>query len=178
MSAADAKGEYGTADFSLPAMGAATGEEIKRASAYLLPGQLFASAEPCQIKTILGSCVAICLWDKRRGTGGMNHFLLPSGREGHPPSLRYADHATRVLLETLRALGCRPPNLRAKIFGGAAMFQARDGYATTLGAKNVAAALELMKSAGIPVVAQETGGPQGRKVLFNTDDGVAWSRRV
>jgi chemotaxis receptor (MCP) glutamine deamidase CheD len=58
------------------------------------------------------------------------------------------------------------------------MFQPRDAYATTLGAKNVAAALELMKNAGIPVVAQETGGPQGRKVLFNTDDGVAWSRRV
>jgi len=108
----------------------------------------------------------------------MNHFLLPSAADGHPASLRYADEATRVLLEQLRGLGCRPPNLRAKIFGGAALFQNRDRYAASLGAKNVGAALELMRSADIPVVAQETGGPQGRKVLFNTDDGIAWSRRI
>jgi len=64
------------------------------------------------------------------------------------------------------------------IFGGAALFQSRNRYASSLGAQNVAVALDLMKTAGIPVVAQETGGPQGRKVLFNTDDGVAWSQRI
>lgn len=157
------------------------GEDIaqpKRACTYLLPGQLFASAEPVQIKTVLGSCVAICLWDKRRSAGGMNHFLLPSSREGQPASTRYADEATRVLLERLSSLGCGLPNLRAKIFGGGALFQKRELYGTTLGAKNVAAALEFMRKASIPVVAQVTGGPQGRKVLFNTDDGVAWSQRI
>jgi len=150
----------------------------ERQRAYLLPGQLHASAEPCQIKTILGSCVAICLWDKRRGAGGMNHFLLPASREGQPASLRFADEATRALLEQLRALGCRPPNLRAKIFGGAALFQTRERYGASLGAKNVEAALRLMKEAGIPVIAQETGGSMGRKVIFNTDDGVAWSQKI
>lgn len=150
----------------------------RRSPVYLLPGQLFVSSGAHQIKTILGSCVAICLWDKCRGGGGMNHFLLPSSHEGQPASLRYADEATRVLLEQLNALGCRAPNLRAKIFGGASLFQPRDVYASTLGAKNVYAALELMKRAGIPVIAQVTGGPQGRKLLFNTDDGVAWSRRI
>jgi chemotaxis protein CheD len=149
-----------------------------RQSVYLLPGQLHASAEPCQIKTILGSCVSICLWDKRRSAGGMNHFLLPTSREAEPHSLRFADAATAELLERLRALGCRPPNLRAKIFGGAAIFQTRKRYALSLGAKNVAVALALMKDAGIPVIAQETGGAQGRKIIFNTDDGVAWSRRI
>lgn len=149
-----------------------------RRKAYLLPGQIYASAEPCQIKTILGSCVAICLWDRRRGAGGMNHFLLPSSREGMPASLRYADEATRMLLELLDAFGCRPQNLCAKIFGGAALFQRSDRYGVSLGAKNVAAALSLMTSAGIPVVAQETGGSQGRKLVFNTDDGVAWTRIV
>lgn len=149
-----------------------------RARVYLLPGQLHVSAEPCQIKTILGSCVAICLWDKRRGSGGMNHYLLPASREGQPTSLRYGDEATRVLLEELRKIGCRPPNLRARIFGGAAIFTKRDNYPSSLGAHNVAAALAFMKRAGIPVIAQATGGPQGRRVIFNTDDGVAWSQRI
>lgn len=150
----------------------------ERERIYLLPGQLHASAEPRQIKAILGSCVAICLWDKRRGAGGMNHFLLPSSREGEPASLRFGDEATRVLLEQLRSLGCRPPNLRARIFGGAALFQNREHYATTLGSKNVAAALDFMRTAGIPVIAQETGGAMGRKVIFNTDDGVTWSHKI
>lgn len=108
----------------------------------------------------------------------MNHFLLPASREGQPTSLRYADEATRVLLELLDALQCQRPNLRAKIFGGSALFQNRDRYEVSLGAKNVAAALSLMKAAGIPVVAQETGGPDGRRVIFNTDDGIAWAQRI
>ena len=178
MGVADANGEYRAEDLAPPTVAAESDGEPKRSTTYLLPGQLFASAEAYQIKTILGSCVAICLWDKRRNAGGMNHFLLPRSGEDQPVSLRYADEATRMLLERLNSLGCRPPNLRAKIFGGASLFQTRDVYASTLGAKNVAAALELMKRASIPVIAKETGGAQGRKVLFNTDDGVAWSRRI
>jgi chemotaxis protein CheD len=178
MRIADSNEECHKPDLLRPGLDSRGIAQPKRVCTYLLPGQLFASAEPVQIKTTLGSCVAICLWDKRRSAGGMNHFLLPSSREGEPASLRYADEATRVLLERLRELGCGTPNLRAKVFGGGALFQTRELYGTTLGAKNVAAALELMTKAGIPIVAQVTGGPQGRKLLFNTDDGVAWSRRI
>jgi len=150
----------------------------ERQHVYLLPGQLHASAEPSQIRTILGSCVSICLWDKRRLAGGMNHFLLPASREREPESLRFADVATKALLERLLLLGCLPPNLQAKIFGGSLMFQNQDRYAASLGAKNVAAALWLMKSAGISVTAQDTGGNHGRRIVFNSDDGTAWSRRI
>jgi chemotaxis protein CheD len=150
----------------------------ERQSAYLLPGELHASAEPCQIRTILGSCVSICLWDQRQRAGGMNHFLLPISREGNPASLRFADVATKTLLEKLLRLGCRHPNLQAKIFGGSSMFQSQNRYASSLGARNVAAALDLLKNAGIHVTVQETGGTQGRKIVFNTDDGMAWSRQI
>jgi chemotaxis protein CheD len=150
----------------------------ERQRAFLLPGQLHVSAEPCQIRTILGSCVSICLWDQRQRAGGMNHFLLPVSTDGKPASLRFADLATRTLLEKLLSLGCRPRNLQAKIFGGSSMFQNQNRYATSLGARNVAAALDLLKEAGIPVTVQETGGTQGRKIVFNTDDGMAWSRQI
>jgi len=145
---------------------------------YLLPGQLHASAEPCQISTILGSCVSVCLFDRTRLAGGMNHFLLPSSRKGEQESLRFGDSATVALLEMLLALGCRLENITAKIFGGSALFRGKERYPESLGAKNVAAALQLMENAGIAIVAQETGGDHGRKVVFDTDDGVAWSRRV
>ncbi len=150
----------------------------ERQRAYLLPGELHVSADPCQIRTILGSCVAICLWDSRLCVGGMNHFLLPASSEGHPASSRCADVATRTLLETLQSLGCRLPHLQAKIFGGASMFQSADRRAISLGTQNVAAALELMKNAGIPVMVQETGGTHGRKIMLNTDDGIVWCQRI
>jgi chemotaxis protein CheD len=145
---------------------------------YLLPGQLHASAEPCQIITILGSCVAVCLFDATRLAGGMNHFILPISRDSEAESFRFADHATMALLKKLMSMGCKLENMTAKIFGGSALFQPKDRYAESLGAKNVAAALDLLKNAGIPIVAQETGGDCGRKVIFNTEEGVVWSRRV
>lgn len=150
----------------------------ERQSAYLLPGQLHVSADPCQIRTILGSCVAICLWDSRLRVGGMNHFLLPASTAGHPATTRFADVATKVLLEKLQALGCPLPRLQAKIFGGSSMFQKKDRHAISLGTKNVTTALGLMKSAGIPVVVQETGGTHGRKIMLNTDDGTVWCQRI
>lgn len=107
----------------------------------------------------------------------MNHFLLPASRGGEA-SLCHADKATRVLLEQLRGLGCRPPNLRAKIFGGSAILGNRNRYAASLGAQNVAVALQLMKQAGIPVIARETSGAMGRRVIFNTDDGAVWAQKI
>jgi chemotaxis protein CheD len=150
----------------------------ERQCAYLLPGQLHVSAEPCQIRTILGSCVSICLWDPHQRAGGMNHFLLPSSEEGKPASLRFADVATKALLDKFLGLGCRPSNLQAKIFGGSSMFQNQNRYASSLGVRNVAVAIDLLKIAGIPLAVQETGGTRGRKIVFNTDDGMAWSRQI
>jgi len=167
----DSVGRPSSGCASRPALG-------ERRSTYLLPGELHASADPCQIRTILGSCVAICLWDSRQHIGGMNHFLLPASSAGHPASSRFADVATRTLLEALQSLGCRLPHFQAKIFGGASMFQKPDRAVISLGAQNVAAALELMRKAGIPVSVQETGGTHGRKIMLNTDDGVVWCQRI
>jgi chemotaxis protein CheD len=108
----------------------------------------------------------------------MNHFLLPASRNGEPASLRFADVAAKTLLEKLQRLGCLTRDLQAKIFGGSSMFQGQSRYAVSLGARNVAAALDLLKGAGIALAAQETGGTRGRKIVFNTDNGMAWSRRI
>jgi chemotaxis protein CheD len=108
----------------------------------------------------------------------MNHFLLPASSEGHPASSRFGDVATRTLLEALQSLGCRIADLQAKIFGGASMFQKPDRRVMSLGAQNVAVALKLMRSWGITVAVQETGGTHGRKIMLNTDDGDVWCQRI
>src|SRR5947209_14352815 len=149
-----------------------------RQKVYLLPGELHASAEQCQVTTILGSCISVCLWDQTLHIGGMNHFLLPMWREGGGRSTRFGDLAVRELLGKILRLGSQRKNLQAKVFGGAALFQSAKHYETSLGAKNVEAAQMLMKQEGIAIMAQDTGGDHGRKLIFNTDDGSAWSRQV
>jgi chemotaxis protein CheD len=149
-----------------------------RSKVYLLPGDLHVTAEPCQLTTILGSCVAVCLWDRQTRIGGMNHFILPAWREGEGPSTRFGDLATVELLRRLMSLGCRQRSVTAKLFGGAALFRPEARYEASLGAKNVETARLLLKNASISVVAEDVGGSNGRKIIFNSDDGSVWSRPV
>jgi len=147
-----------------------------RLGVFLHPGRVFASAEPCIVRTILGSCVAVCLWDPLLGIGGVNHFVLPYSAESGQNSARFGNVAVQRLIENLLALGSAQRSLQAKLFGGAWMLGAfRENH---LGKNNVQMAYTLLADAGIPIVAEDVGGRQGRKVIFQTHDGTAWVRRL
>jgi chemotaxis protein CheD len=143
--------------------------------AYLAPGRLFASAEDAQVTTILGSCVAVCLWDPQAEVGGMNHFLLPSGR---PASPRFGDSAVALLIGRLLELGAHRGRLSAKVFGGACVLEAFRAGEWSLGARNVEIAREELAAAGIPVVGEDVGGDRGRKLVFHVRTGSAWVRAI
>lgn len=146
--------------------------QLTREKRFLQPGQLAISSEPLQVTTILGSCVAVCLWDATRRLGGMNHFMLPmAGGTGTAASPRFGDVAMRELIDGLRAIGARLPFLRARVFGGAAMFPTPSR--THLGEQNAELALSFLSRAGIEVVEVNTGGSHGRKLTFTTDEGAA-----
>jgi chemotaxis protein CheD len=141
---------------------------------YLAPGQLFASADRVQVTTILGSCVAVCLFDIEAQVGGVNHFLLPTGA---PPSPRFGEYAVPQLVDRVVALGAELPRLRAKLFGGACVLEALRA-SSALGTRNVEAARERLAAERIPVVAEDTGGDLGRKLIFEIQTGSAWIRAI
>lgn len=149
-----------------------------RLATYLHAGQLTAPSAPTAITTILGSCVAVCLWDATRRQGGMNHYLLPywSGSEASSP--RFGNVAVEGLLSALRRLGSASGDLQAKVFGGACVVPALMARGDHLGAKNVVLARKLLAERGIPVVAEDVLGQRGRRVVFHTDDGAAFVRFV
>jgi chemotaxis protein CheD len=149
-------------------------EEVK--SLYLHPGQFVASSSPCSISTILGSCVAVCLFDEERGVGGMNHFLLPHFAGRGPASARFGNFATEELLSKLIDAGARREALRAKLFGGANVLESLRGVAASLGQSNVEVARRVLREAGIPIVSEDVLGNRGRKVIFKTNDGSALVR--
>jgi chemotaxis protein CheD len=143
-------------------------------SVYLYPGDAFVSDCPVELTTILGSCVAVCLWDPSLRVGGMSHFLLPASPLGQSASLRFGDASIPALLSSLERLGSRKQSLQAKLFGGAAVnlgVQPQVGVA--LGQRNVGIARRLLGEIGIPVMAEDVGGTAGRKLRFRTDDGSA-----
>ena len=114
---------------------------------YLQPGQLYASAQPSAVTTVLGSCVAVCLWDPIEAVGGMNHYLLPFFAGAGQGSPRFGNFAMTELVDRLVALGASKGRLQAKVFGGACVleaFQARQGH---LGEKNVGGRLQAPRGA-------------------------------
>lgn len=142
---------------------------------YLHPGQLLASAEPLTISTVLGSCVAVCLWDPQARVGGMNHFLLPAGDPAES-STRYAEPAIDELLARLRALGSRNGGLNARLFGGACVLEAFRRREGQLGTRNVEVARARLLARGVPIVAEDVGGDRGRRLVFSLLDGRAMVR--
>lgn len=137
---------------------------------FLYPSTLFASKEPYVVKTILGSCVAICLWDPVTRIGGINHYMLPSWNGNDLASPKYGNIAIDKLLEKMSQLGARRENLKAKIFGGGELIES-GANGTLIGERNIRVARLILEEKKIPVVASSTGGRKGRKILFFTDIG-------
>lgn len=158
---------------SRPASGATS-----RSSSYLHPGQLLVSRDPCEVTTVLGSCVAVCLWDATLRVGGINHYLLPYRVESNQASPRFGNVAIERLINALLALGSRKPRLEAKIFGGASVIPGRWETGGQLGSKNVTVAREVLQVEGTPIVAEDVGGTRARKLVFQTDTGIAWVKHI
>lgn len=140
----------------------------------LKQGEIQFGIEPTVLHTILGSCVAVCLWDCKRGIGGMNYFVLPSGGPKGERNPRYGDVAIDELIAGLLHNGCRVSDLQAKIFGGAAVLPVGGGQ--SVGTSNVLLALQRLSCERIPVTGRRTGGTLGQQIRFYTRTGEVFCR--
>jgi chemotaxis protein CheD len=147
--------------------------DAARTKIYLHPGQLFATAHPSTVTTILGSCVSLCLWDPLSKIGGINHFLLPFWVGDDAASPRFGTVAIESLIEKILALGAHKSRLQAKVFGGACVIEAFRERDDHIGVVNARLAENMLRLQRIPVVEQDVAGRRGRKLIFNTDDGAS-----
>ena len=130
------------------------------------------------IVTLLGSCVAVCLFDPKLQLAGMNHFLLPSRGEGRHADIDVVlagDYAMEVLVNALFERGSRKQRLIAKAFGGGTIVSS---IKTAIGERNIEFAVEWLKREGIPLVASDFGGAWSRKVICVPATGDAFCRRM
>jgi chemotaxis protein CheD len=145
------------------------GSSTRAAGLYLAPGHIVAMAEPCTLRTVLGSCVSVTLFDPHARAGGMNHFLLPGSASDESPE-RYGQGALDILLARLLRLGCSLENLEAGIFGGACVVEAL-ANALHLGERNVDFAFAWLKEKQIRIVTRDVLGRQARRLEFSVADG-------
>jgi len=153
-----------------------SGEGGPATSHFLHAGQVYLSRTGQPIVIILGSCVAVCLWDPIRAIGGATHYLLPSWDGRGAASPRYGDVAIGVLLQKLTEAGAQKEQLRAKVFGGGCLFdfmRGPDPGKDHLGKRNVQMALDTLAKENIPVVSVEAGVDKGQRIVFHTDTGAS-----
>jgi len=134
---------------------------------FLLPGELCLSEEPVLMATLLGSCVAVCIYNKRTGYAGMNHFLRNIRANIGDSAGKFGDTSTTYLIQSLLTLDKVVGHHEAKIFGGGEVV-GNLSLGTGIGVYNIAIAREILKDFKIPIIEEDVGGKQGRKVYFNT----------
>lgn len=138
---------------------------------HLHPGQLYVASTPGTVMTILGSCVAVCLWDPLVHVAGINHYLLPSIPAASSHDARYGNTAMQRLIDDIVSAGASKHRLIAKIFGGANVILAFSPK-KSIGEQNADIAREVLTRNGIKIEAEQTGGRRGRKLHFDTGTGA------
>ncbi len=141
-------------------------------------GDCYASNKPTVISTILGSCIAVCLYVPPKRIGGMNHIFLPGKvrlNDFGAPS-RYSSDAIELLVKRVIQGGANYYNLRAKVFGGAHLFSDINN-ANGIGEKIATEVLEFLHAKKIRIISMNLGGHEGRKIHFHTDTEDAFLKR-
>lgn len=161
-----------------PATAPADAKEI-----FLQPGEFYFGDEKTRIRTLLGSCVAIVLWQPRLRIGGMCHFMLPSRPQPAGQAVldgRYGEEAMQMFMRELQRTATSPGEYRTRLIGGGRMFdQFGDAPpAIDICARNAEAARQLVVRHGFGLHAEDLGGRGHRSVIFDLWSGDVWLKQV
>lgn len=150
-------------------------EDIEKV--FLYPAAIAVAPVPTYISTLLGTCVAVCLWDVRTKVGGMNHYLLPLWNGEGLASPKYGNIAIEKLVSQMESVGAARKNMVAKIFGGR-MHSETGTVAYNIGLRNGQLARQMLAELSIRIVAENVGGENGMTIRFDTSTGIVKLRYI
>lgn len=134
---------------------------------FLYPGKVAVFKDETTISTLLGSCVAVAIFDPTTKIGGMNHYLLPTGTVTESTNPRYGAFAITNLVNECVRLGANRDKLQAKIYGGAKVISVAS-LGDGVGIRNVEIAENMLKEMNIPILERNIGGDYARTIKMNT----------
>jgi chemotaxis protein CheD len=146
---------------------------------FLQPGEMYWGDASTRIRTILGSCIALCMWNPRTREGGMSHIMLPTRTRRTPGQLdpRYADEALLMMFDEIHHSSSRQiKDYQIKLFGGGRMFRDTENR-EIIGEKNTRAVLTLLETYGLKITAESQGGDCHRKIEFTIWNGEVFQHR-
>jgi chemotaxis protein CheD len=157
-----------------------------RKSIKIAPGEYFVTKNRMVLSTLLGSCVAVCLYDEENGVAGMNHFLLSNNRYSKTMPFaiseagRYGIHSMELLINSMMRHGAKRSRLQAKAFGGTSVLglASQAGNFNCVGEVNCRFIREFLGNEGIPLVTSDLGGCEGRVIYFDADDFSVYVRKI
>jgi len=147
---------------------------FKHDAVKVLPGEYYVTTADMMIMTVLGSCIAACIWDPKVRVGGMNHFMLPEGNGD--TSGRYGSYAMELLINEMIKLGARRESMQAKVFGGG---QVMHSFTTmNVGERNTQFVLDYLQTERIAIISKDVLDIYPRKVCYFPATGKAMVKRL
>ncbi|HPO50125.1 MAG TPA: chemotaxis protein CheD [Spirochaetota bacterium] len=138
------------------------------------PGEYYTTNQDVIIQTVLGSCVAVCLFTEADDFCGMNHFMLPGDVSKNNiedcDAGRYGMYSMEILINSLLKKGVDKKLIKAKVFGGGNVIDFKTAMKSRVGDNNVTFILAFLEEEKIPIVSNHLGGDNARKILFFQED--------
>ena len=138
--------------------------EIQKTEYLLAPGYIILPEEPMLIYMILGSCVAVIVFNRKVNTVGCCHFIKPRPPSNADPRPIYGSVAVATLIKLMLGKGGTIRDLEAQVIGGS------DMTGRTIGKENADTAMQILSKRGVHIASKDIGGDKGRKVIFNSDN--------
>lgn len=132
------------------------------------------------ICTVLGSCIAVCLYDEKARIGGMNHFMLPRAWDRQSSeSGRFGLESMEIMLAKFYSMGASLANIKAKVFGGGRMLDLSMPYREKdVPSANINFILNYLKQKQIIIAARDLGGVSGRKIYYVLENNKVYLHRI
>lgn len=152
---------------------------------FLQTGDCYFGVAPTLVTTVLGSCLAVTIHAPKQGLGTICHAFLPDSSDrrrgdADPQICRYVDTALQNMLESLDKVGVPRRELVIKMFGGSSGIAVhgmeRSSY--DIGRRNIEMARKMLRFARLEVQVEDVGGSLGRKLMFQTQTGEVWVKRL
>lgn len=152
-------------------------DEVAVRTVFLKPGFVCMPGEPACLCVVVSSGVAVTMFDRSKKRGGVGHYTYPYRETRSQSTPLYACASLVSLVRMLEESGSHLKDIEAWMYGGASNPEA-PGYVADLAENNVRVGKELLVKLGVALAGEDTGGRQGRKVVFHTGTGESVVAKV